>query len=92
MVKQIRTCIISREKLEKNLLIQILFHISWDIHMFFPWVSKEKWRSVYIKNSNDTINNLLKRWNKFLSNFIKRKVSIEQFKELEKKLNNLNKW
>ncbi len=79
MDKQIRTCIISRKKDEKNNLIQISIHPSWEIQVLEKWESWIKWRSIYLSKSKKVIDEFENRWVKFFSNFIKRKVYKEKY-------------
>ena len=79
-----RTCLITREKLNKSELFQIKFSKNWE---FILWKSEEKniwWRSIYLKNSEKIFEQFLKRPKNFLENFLKRKISEEKFLELKK--------
>jgi len=78
-----RTCLITRQKLNKSELLQIKFSPKWE---FIFWRSEEKniwWRSIYLKNDKKIFEQFLKRPKNFLENFLKRKISEEKFLELK---------
>lgn len=78
-----RTCLITRQKLNKSELFQIKFSPKWE---FILWKSEEKniwWRSIYLKNDKKIFEQFLKRPKNFLENFLKRKISEEKFLELK---------
>jgi len=80
-----RTCLITREKLNKSELFQIKLSQKWE---FIFWKSLEKniwWRSIYLKNDKKIFEQFLKRPKNFLENFLKRKISQEKFLEFKKK-------
>lgn len=82
-----RTCLITRQKLNKSELFQIKFSPKWE---FIFWKSEEKniwWRSIYIQNDKKIFEQFLKRPKNFLENFFKRKISGENFLELKNILN-----
>ncbi|MCD5383011.1 DUF448 domain-containing protein [Candidatus Gracilibacteria bacterium] len=78
-----RTCIISREKLQKEQLFQIKFSPKGE---FILGKSQEKnigGKSIYLKNDKKIFEQFVKRPKRFLENFLKRKILDEKFLELK---------
>ena len=91
-MKIIRTCIISREKLNQKDLIQIYIDFSWEININKSWISWKKWRSVYLKNDKKIIEQFLKRPINFFKNFIKKDVKKENFDKIKNYLEKEYLW
>ena len=85
----LRTCIITRQKMDQESMIQIN---SFDdkLSLNSKWKALVKWRSVYIQNNEKAINSFIDRWTRFLRSQIKRNINEEEYKNLIQQLTNLS--
>ena len=86
MDTKIRTCIITRKKGRQNEMMQIIYHPSWNVVINKKWQSWEKWRSVYLFDTEKNIEHLCKRWVMFLNRVLKNKVSNDEYDKLNESL------